>query len=565
MLNGKEIALSPDTLIVLIGANSSGKSTILREITRRIQTHDTRSSTSGLVIGDAETVRRGNPREWVDWMRLNFPTVIDGGKRMFVTIDEKLSEEEINAGLTVKPVDSFSTYTSGLFHEKFAHFLIRSLNAETRLNLTRPVRRIDVLNEAPKHEFHALQANSQVLKAINSETGAAFDVSLMLDPGLGVDIGIRIGKQVPWTVDDDKTSMTYLKALRNSTTPLEQEGDGIRSFLGCLLALRCSPYKVFLVDEPEAFLHPPQARRLGRLLADTAQQEGRQVIVATHSSDIIKGALDSDGAVQICRVERIGNTTSIYTLDNQDLRHLWKKPLLRSTDAIQGAFHKGVIVCEGDADCRFYEGLALGLDGVAPIDIHFVHGAGSAGLPALAASYIELHVPVAVIADFDVLQDAARFKSVVESLGEDFSQIQSKFESINADLKHVAPVRDKSSIATTLRRHADELENGKSLSVETIKKIDRELAEASAWSQPKQHGINALKGQAHETCKTLLQELAEIGLFIVPVGELEGWERGLPASKSEWISDALRKVDDPERFGQARLFINRVVSYLAAK
>ena len=61
---------------------------------------------------------------------------------------------------------------------------------------------------------------------------------------------------------------------------LDQQGDGMKSFMGLLLNIVASAYPVVLVDEPEAFLHPPQARLIGRMLGDE-KDPGAQVLVAT--------------------------------------------------------------------------------------------------------------------------------------------------------------------------------------------------------------------------------------------------------------------------------------------
>jgi predicted ATPase len=41
----------------------------------------------------------------------------------------------------------------------------------------------------------------------------------------------------------------------------------MRSFVGVLLNAFISKHSVLLIDEPEAFLHPPQARLLAQLFA----------------------------------------------------------------------------------------------------------------------------------------------------------------------------------------------------------------------------------------------------------------------------------------------------------
>ena len=58
----------------------------------------------------------------------------------------------------------------------------------------------------------------------------------------------------------------YLEELR--AIPLVQsQGDGVRSFIGVMLALIAARYPVVLIDEPEVLPPPPtQARLLGRKL-----------------------------------------------------------------------------------------------------------------------------------------------------------------------------------------------------------------------------------------------------------------------------------------------------------
>lgn len=48
---------------------------------------------------------------------------------------------------------------------------------------------------------------------------------------------------------------------------LQDQGDGMRSFASILLDTFTSDHTITLIDEPEAFLHPPQARLLGKMLA----------------------------------------------------------------------------------------------------------------------------------------------------------------------------------------------------------------------------------------------------------------------------------------------------------
>jgi predicted ATPase len=125
---------------------------------------------------------------------------------------------------------------------------------------------------------------------------------------------------------------------------VQHQGDGIRSFIGIMLTLVAASYPIVLIDEPEAFLHPPQARLLGRKLAAEARDRA-QVIIATHSIDVLLGLLDADDAsVTIARLTRQGDVNPVAVLSPDQLRELWRDPLLRYSNVLDGLFHRGVVL-----------------------------------------------------------------------------------------------------------------------------------------------------------------------------------------------------------------------------
>jgi len=229
----------------------------------------------------------------------------------------------------------------------------------------------------------------------------------------------------------DRVSSEYIQELEKLPR-LEQEGDGIGSFVGTLLASKCGAHPLFLIDEPEAFLHPHQIRRLSGILAKNAELLKRQVIIATHSSDVIQGPLAASKNVAICRLTRKDNINHVSMLRSDNIRELLSKPLLRSTAALDGVFHMGVVISEADADSRFYEALAQRLESIGtlenPIDLYFIHGGGQ-GLPSLAKAYKDMNVPVAIIADLDLRRNKAEYKKVQDTINMDFNEVKSLYNS----------------------------------------------------------------------------------------------------------------------------------------
>lgn len=124
--------------------------------------------------------------------------------------------------------------------------------------------------------------------------------------------------------------------------------------MGILLTLLTGDQKVLIIDEPEAFLHPPPAKLLGRKLA-LAAHKGKQILAATHSADIVIGALEAaNTAVTIVRVVRDGAVNRASVLGHAQLRDLWSDPVLKYSNVLDGLFHRGVVVCEADADSLFF-------------------------------------------------------------------------------------------------------------------------------------------------------------------------------------------------------------------
>lgn len=184
---------------------------------------------------------------------------------------------------------------------------------------------------------------------------------------------------------------------------LNQQGDGMRSFVGVLLNAFISHYSILLIDEPEAFLHPPQARLLGKMIANDLPSE-RQLFIATHSGDFLKGLLDSNRSnLKIIRIQRRGTLNKVSILNSSDIRDIWSDSLLRHSNVLDGLFHSKVVICESDSDCRFYSAILSAIHddtGSISPDILFIHYGGKHRMPTIIRSLIKLEVPLRVIADF---------------------------------------------------------------------------------------------------------------------------------------------------------------------
>ena len=132
----------------------------------------------------------------------------------------------------------------------------------------------------------------------------------------------------------------------------------MRSFASVILHLLAplTP-SVLILDEPEAFLHPPQARLLGHVIGNE-RSERAQLFVATHSPDVLEGLVNvAAGHLRVLRIQREGNVNRVDVLDQDHVKEISVDPFMKYSSVLSGVFHERVVVCEGDSDCVFYNSL----------------------------------------------------------------------------------------------------------------------------------------------------------------------------------------------------------------
>ena len=124
----------------------------------------------------------------------------------------------------------------------------------------------------------------------------------MVDPtGMGP-LRLKLTRTEPGPQVTQRRLDTAALEYYRQATPIQAYGDGVRAYVGLTLAVVSGPHTILLIDEPDAFLHPPLSRRLGRNLAGLALERGGSLVVATHSADFVFGALEATGEATIVRV-----------------------------------------------------------------------------------------------------------------------------------------------------------------------------------------------------------------------------------------------------------------------
>ncbi|MNZ70852.1 hypothetical protein D3C78_892030 [compost metagenome] len=290
-------------------------------------------------------------------------------------------------------------------------------------------------------------------------------------------------------------------------------------------------------------------RRLGQTLSEEVKG---QLIVATHSSDIMRGFLEgTKGNLKIIRIHRDGDRNIIHEVNQEAIKELWSKPNLKYSNALDSIFHEQVIICEDDSDCRLINYTADYLidksHAIFP-DTAFVPSGGKHAISGIAEILRLTGVPVKAIYDFDLLSERNTFGKALNSFGcskKQKEKIMNLWAQVNSEVMQKTKQKSDIEIKELLLKTINETDANK-VSKAMLEEI---FKQKKPWSDVKKHGINGLpSGNIRRVFKELNQELKKLGIFLVPVGEIENFspETGLhgPAFVAKFLAE--RDMNDSE-------------------
>ncbi|MGV0043023.1 ATP-dependent nuclease [Mycobacterium colombiense] len=432
-----------------------------------------------------------------------------------------------------------------------------------RLSVGQSESAIDLTTTPPNSPIQRAYQDPNLEKEIGQKCKEAFGLGVVIDRYAGSVIPLRLGDPPPFEHESGRPTTHYLEELKKLPR-LEEQGDGVKSYMGLVLTMLAGHHEIILIDEPEAFLHPPQARLLARVLAERARSQ--QVFLATHSSSIVQGALEANGSTTIVRITREGDVNHAAVLKDQDVKDLWSDPLLRYSNLLDGLFHDAVVLCESDSDCRYYQAVLDALDakmrglsnaGLKQSDAQvevaeqgvertpqllFTHCGGKARMASVVNALTAVSVPVIVVTDFDILRDRPEFEKLVNAVGGTFEgAVATDREKLDAALTSDAKTLRRASLREAINAAIDQVEE-EVLKPKEAERIRAIIRAESGWDKAKRSGKAAVpQGDAYSTCERLLDELERLGILVVPVGELEGFARTVGGHGPGWVTEVLSR------------------------
>ncbi len=552
--DGTKIELSKDDIVLVVGGNNAGKSQALRDLVHQMD-HLGANDGRRTVVKAVDVVISED----------------DGSLDAFVSTLDKVPGADpqiarMGASMHWNMVERLKSVQGPPRKQEFRRYLraftTYLVETENRLQITRPISAIDLELQSKSHPFHYLQDDIDVEDEISKIFRKAFGLDLVVNRTAGSALHVHVGPRptASPTYDVRKEVREKIVALPR----LHEQGDGMRAFVGCLMWGMVANYNIILIDEPEAFLHPPQARLLGRTLVQK-RPLGTQLFLATHSGDILRGALDAGAPrLRILRLSRDGNVNRVTELPPTDVVALASDSLLRQTNVLDALFHQQTIVCESDSDCHFYSEVmhVLGdVDGTrANPDVLFLQSYGKSRLAAVAAPLRKLGVPVKVVADFDVLRTEDSLRAIYASLGGAWRDVAEDWSLIEAAISSKKAQLDKSDLQKAIKEALDKVD-GPIVPDAALKQIRDAAKKASAWADAKTLGSAFLPaGDITNRYKRLIAKFKAVGLYVVSKGELESFCKSVDGHGPAWVEEVCKRdlAKDPE-LREAREFTQDLI------
>jgi len=573
-------------LIVVVGPNSSGKTQLLYDINETVCGRRRELVvSSGITFGkpppfdeyfnflvNQDYIREKTPDEF---LKYSLQYGADAGSGTFRKSQIKNQYQQFEQAIKQKIEKSVPEFR---FLSELGPLTCSSLFLRNRLSLMDACTTFDYLSQGPSKTLQSLYLNKIAKEKLHKEIANVFQVSVWVDNTRHTKLVIRVSDSTDLPSAEDRLEPELMEKFRT----IETEGDGLRSYCSICVTLLLETRPLCIVDEPEMCLHPPQAHAMGRFIGAHASDD-TCTIVATHSSHVLRGILETRPKANVIRLTHIPSKFSARLLTPELLEQATSKPRSRSETILEGLLSHAVVLCEAEGD-RIVYGSTYRTFSDRRLDIRFVPSEGTGGFADPLRLYRALEVPCAVIADLDFLAKEGELKKVLNELGATQEEVKNICDRAHQSISNIRSctsqikIEEIKSELESLSGYLIDLENNDATRLRG--KLKQMMARLYKLHDLQQKGLQSIPETFNSDNKTiqlrsevinLLSELEVHGLFLVPVGELESW---LPVlmkgqsreDKNKWAMLAAEKIEDVgERNDDIWKFMRTVYQYIQNK
>lgn len=509
------LELTPVTIFV--GPNNSGKSKALIEIQNLTEAGESRAG--DVIVRSIEFTPISRELVEKDLQYLTKPIragAIPNADSFYLqkisVNNNRMIDAHVNRTSILNNATTPNPPLSHYYYNYISLFTGR-LDGTNRLNLLNQQPAGD-LQATPQNHLMKLFQDEALRKQVRKIVYEAFEKYFVIDPTNIGHLRVRLSNREPADEAEEKNWDTKAKEFHAAALMIEEASDGVRAFTGIITTILTGDPRVLLVDEPEAFLHPSLAFKLGLEISKAMNSTFKRFIGSTHSANFLMGCIQSGVPVNIVRLTYKNDVPTARLLGQDKILHLMRNPLLRSVGVLNGLFYDSVIVTESDTDRSFYqeinERLLKANDARGIPNCLFLNAQNKQTVWDIVKPLRELGIPTSAIVDIDVIKDGGQ-------------------------------VFTKTLTNTFIPEISYE-------SLQQLRKAISDAFHASGRNMKRDGGVSILTGTNGEACNNLFNSLNEYGYFIVRNGELESWLPTLEISGHgpNWLIPIFEKMgEDP--------------------
>jgi ABC-type cobalamin/Fe3+-siderophores transport system ATPase subunit len=513
---------------VFVGPNNSGKSKVLREIEQYCRNGEKDASAvildnltfSGLAADEASQA--------IEHIKQP-PNPGDSVHVDHIFVGSRYGRQQVPLSSLTQYIQNPSANLSAFCQWFFKHSTL-ILDGRNRINLVSEQSAGD-LQQPPQSSLQVLFRDDAKRREVRRIVLEAFGSHFVIDPTSLGQLRIRLSLQPPVSDMQERGIHAAAVQFHSNAQLIEQASDGVKAFTGIITEVMAGDPRALLIDEPEAFLHPSLASKLGYEVSRAALSSDKRVFASTHSPTFVMGCIQSGAPVNIIRLTYREGVATARVLPSNEILELMRNPLLRSTGVLSGLFYEFVVVTESDADRAFYQEVNERLLRFKPEwgipNCLFINAQNKQTIQTIIRPLRQLGIPAAGIVDIDVLKEG----------GTNWNNLLS-----SANVPAIA--------------HG---------SLATMRSAVKQAMDNTGQDMKRGGGVAILQQAEQEAALNLLEQLAEYGIFVVPGGELESWLNQLGASShgSSWLISVFEKMgEDPEALDYLRPSSGDVWSFI---
>lgn len=543
---GKPIEFNKDDIVLLVGANNVGKSRALKDLREDLNN----TSKSKVIIKNVAYEATGFSGDKLrDYFERNIAKSSYGGYNVWVDDNTPYTFDE-------------HSFTNISDEKDYYKAMFSFLSTENRLGLTRPINfRLGVDNQS-LNIVQKLEKYYDSITNLNKALDLGFQNSVEVYEDY-VDGHLikkyKIGESQAIADAINSNSREKVNKLR-PFEDLHNQGDGIRTAVAILASVIVSEHSLFLIDEPETFLHPPQAKILGKNMVKLST--GKQLFISTHNIDFIRGVLEEDSSrVKIIKIDRHNNNNTFNLVDNDSINKISSDKNLKYTNILNGLFYNQVVLCENESDCKFYSAILEHEELTIYQNTLFCAVGGKEQFKKIVPLLKNLNIDYRIIADIDLINNIDSLKQLLNSaISGSYNEIAVQHTKFLENFQKETNSQVKTQ-ETIKKEITQEFNNDRYMSPQVVEKIKSILRDVNSLKLLKTGGKNIIpQGECVNLFNQVNKFLKENNIFILECGEIERFVPEVNGHGNTWVEKVFTKYADisTDVYDEARKFIRTV-------